>query len=161
TLFFGADNGVSGKELWKSNGSAAGTILIKDINPGAAKSLAAFSFLTDVNGTLFFSATNGVSGYELWRSNGTGAGTALVKGISVGTSASYPGGSYPGDLRNVNGTLFFAAGEAAHGLELWKSNGAAAGTVLVKDINPGSGRSQPEALTNVNGTLFFQANNGV
>ena len=42
------------------------------------------------------------------------------------------------NLTNVNGTLFFAADDGTHGNELWKSDGTAAGTVLVKDINTGS-----------------------
>ena len=46
-------------------------------------------------------------------------------------------------------------------MELWKSTGTAAGTVLVQDINPGSVSSGPRYLTNVNGTLFFSANDGV
>src|SRR5207248_2636011 len=62
TLFFQATNGVSGLELWKSNGTAAGTVLVKDINPGKVSSSP--SYLTNVNGTLFFSANNGVNGVE-------------------------------------------------------------------------------------------------
>ena len=38
----------------------------------------------------------------------------------------------------MNGTLFFIADDGADGMELWKSDGTAAGTVLVKDISPGS-----------------------
>ena len=32
-LYFMADNGVTGMELWKSDGTTAGTVLVKDINP--------------------------------------------------------------------------------------------------------------------------------
>ena len=64
------------------------------------------------------------------------------------TSTPAAASSYPGNLTNVNGTLFFAANDGTHGYELWKSDGTAAGTVLVKDINPGSGdsyaRPQPD-----------------
>ena len=47
-------------------------------------------------------------------------------------------GSNPQYLTNVGGTLFFTANDGINGTELWKSDGTAAGTVLVKDINPGS-----------------------
>ena len=130
TLFFTADDGTTGQELWKSNGTTAGTVLVKDIHPGGQDSFAAN--LTDVNGTLFFSADDGSTGQELWKSDGTSAGTVLVKDITQRSAAT------PASLTNVNGTLFFAANDGTVGQELWKSDGTAAGTVLVKDISPGS-----------------------
>jgi ELWxxDGT repeat protein len=61
----------------------------------------------------------------------------------------------------VKGTLFFAANDGNHGMELWKSDGSAAGTVLVKDVNPGSLDSDPGSLTVAGGHLFFPADDGV
>jgi ELWxxDGT repeat protein len=152
-VFFSADDGAHGGELWESNGSAPGTFLVKDINSSAGSSNP--EYLTNVNGTLFFRANDGAHGVELWASNGTPAGTVLVKDINLGAS-----GSIPNRLTNVNGTLFFSADDGTHGFELWESNGSAAGTFLVKDILPGAGNSYPFYPTNVNGTLFFQANDG-
>src|SRR5713226_1650081 len=83
TAYFAANDGAHGSELWKSNGAAAGTLLVKDINPGASSSP---TYLTNVNGTLFFTAIDPVHGDELWRSNGTPAGTVLVKDIHPGTT---------------------------------------------------------------------------
>src|SRR5262245_20137638 len=80
----------------------------------------------------------------------------MVKDINPGAIGSNP---YP--LVNVNGTRFFTGKDCIQGSELWKSDGAAAGTVLVKDINPGANDSHPYPLVNVNGTLFFAANDGV
>src|SRR5439155_200257 len=79
----------------------------------------------------------------------------LVKDINPGS-----GSSDPISLTNVNGTLFFAADDGSDGIELWKSDGTAAGTALVKDIGPGAGSSLPVHLTNVNGRLFFSAGDG-
>ena len=66
TLFFSANDGVNGQELWKSDGTAAGTVRVKDIRAGSAGSIP--SGLTNINGTLFFSANDGVNGQELWAS---------------------------------------------------------------------------------------------
>ena len=152
TFYFIADDQINGPELWKSDGSAAGTVLVKDIYPGATGSYPAS--LTNVNGTLYFTATDPLNGLELWKSDGTTAGTVLVKDIYPGTE-----GSKPVYLTNVNNTLYFAARDGLNGKELWKSDGTAAGTVMIKDINPGEEGSKPANLTDVNGVLYFAATN--
>jgi ELWxxDGT repeat protein len=155
TMFFSADDGIHGEELWKSDGAAGGAVLIKDILPGLGSSRA-FDF-TAVNNILFFTADDGVNGRELWRTDGTSAGTVLVKNIDPGTS----GFSGPSTLTNFNGTLFFRANDGVHGYELWKSNGTASGTKLVKDINPGLNSSNPFAMSAFGNVLIFEANDGV
>src|SRR5829696_8763223 len=87
-LFFTANDGTNGMELWKSDGTAAGTAVVKDIVPGSGGSVP--SNLTNVGGTLFFTASDGTAGTELWTSDGTAAGTIVVKDIFPG-----PGGSSP------------------------------------------------------------------
>lgn len=150
--YFVATNGINGQELWKSDGTETGTVMVKDIYPGVSNSNPVF--LTNVNGTLFFTATNGTNGEELWKSDGTEAGTVMVKDIRPGT-----GRAYPFWLVNMNNNLYFNAFELTHGTELWKSDGTEAGTVLVKDIRMG-GASDPQYLTVINGILFFTANDG-
>ena len=169
TLFFVASTPTTGVELWKSDGTVAGTVLVKDIRPGIASSFAGYNFfateLTNVNGTLFFTANDGINGFELWKSDGTAAGTVLVKDINPGGGAA--GSSFPASLTNVGGILFFAANAGINGSELWKPDGTAAGTVLVKDINLVEGisteseSSYPSYLTNVGGILFFTADDGI
>ena len=63
-LFFSAYDGANGFELWKSDGTEAGTALVKDIRPSSGT--LSPSYLTDVNGTLFFTANDGTNGVELW-----------------------------------------------------------------------------------------------
>src|SRR5687767_6123681 len=75
TVFFSATRGVRGFELFKSNGTPEGTVLVKDINPSGPSTPGG---LTNVGGTLFFGAFDGVRG-GLWKSDGTGEGTVLVK----------------------------------------------------------------------------------
>lgn len=156
TVFFVANNGSTGKELWKTDGTPAGTALVRDIRVGSAGSFP--TNLTNVNGVLYFTANDGVSGEELWKSDGTAAGTVRVTDINPGSNSSTIISTR--GLVNLNGTLYFAADDGVRGIELWKSDGTAAGTSLVKDIFVGSNSASgaPSALTNINGTLYFSAN---
>jgi ELWxxDGT repeat protein len=142
-LFFTADDGVHGEELWTSDGTAGGTTLLKDIR---AEGYSSILFLTNVNNTIFFGADDGVHGYELWKSDGTPAGTSIVADIFPGKTPSFPE-----LLTNANGMLFFRALDPT-GWGLWKSDGTAGGTVAVK--------SHPYLVTiydvtNVNGSIFY------
>src|SRR6185503_19760034 len=77
TLFFTACDGIRGVELWKSDGTDAGTVLVKDIRPGLLTS--APDQLTAMGGALYFTANDNINGVALWKSDGTDAGTVLVK----------------------------------------------------------------------------------
>ncbi|HYW78057.1 MAG TPA: ELWxxDGT repeat protein, partial [Thermoguttaceae bacterium] len=154
TLFFAATNDANGTELWRSDGTAAGTALVLDINAGSNSSSP--SDLTAVDGVLFFSAREDTHGRELWRSDGTADGTVLVSDIYAGTNSSNPD-----ELIDVDGTLYFSAYESTNGRELRRSDGTADGTVLVANINPGSNNADPQELFNLNDTVYFSAVDGV
>ena len=154
TLFYGAGNDDSGCELWKTDGTAQGTVHLRTF-PAWWEGGSPPMSLTNVGGTLFFSAYDSANGLELWKSDGTVAGTTIVKDIASGES-----GSSPQAFAVVGKTLYFQAVDQVNGHELWKSDGTAAGTTLVADIRAGWHPSLPSALTNVDGTLFFTANDG-
>src|SRR5262249_5179286 len=131
TLFFTANDGVNGAELWKSDGTADGTTLVKDIYPGQypysvyggawhyRPNSSSPAGLTNMNGTLFFTANDGVNGAELWNTHGSAAGGTLVNDNRPCST----GFSFPIALMDVNGTLFFTANDGTNGRELWKSDG--------------------------------------
>jgi ELWxxDGT repeat protein len=184
-LYFTADDQANGRELWKSNGTTAGTVMVRDIFGGRHledhREHPWFPVIVDVpnssfpsslinfNGTLYFAATDGTNGRELWKSDGTSAGTLLVKDVFSGThvgSVLQPTGDYlpenlpnsssPENLSLINGTLYFSANDGSSGVELWKSDGSTAGTTLVSRIPVASSpRSYPRNFTNVSGSLYF------
>lgn len=186
SVYFGADDGRHGYELWRSNGTARGTRMVKDIRPGPLSSQV-FS-LTNVGGTVYFTADDGIHGAELWRTNGTAAGTQLVKDINPGLVGS--GGFW---LTGVGQTLYLIAYDGTR-RGLWRSDGTDAGTTLLQELvdaqdltasgnglffagaagsDPlrlwhsdgttagtmvvGPGETGPYELTDLNGTLFFGA----
>ena len=84
TLYFRAYDVTNGYELWKSDGTSSGTVMVKDINSGSSSS---FPYdLTAVGNTLYFQANDGTNGEELWKSDGTASGTVMVKDINPGSS---------------------------------------------------------------------------
>ena len=151
TLYFTANDGIHGRELWKSDGTQLGTTLVKDIRPGAGGSWA--SDLTKVGDRLFFVANDGVHGRELWKSDGTSSGTKLVKDLNPGPPDS-PRLWY---LTGAGDTLFFTHYTRRYGRELWKSDGTSAGTRIVKDIYPGHRGSKPYGLIALGDRIFFGA----
>lgn len=150
-FYFAASDGVNGTELWKTNGSTEGTLLIKDISTAGDSSPSGFVRFKDM---YFFSADDGVNGRELWKTDGTADGTVLVKDINIG------GSSNPQYLTVLADTLYFSADDGADGVELWKTDGTPDGTVLVKNINTSTvlnGSSEPSELTVFNNKLYFRA----
>ena len=150
-MYFTADDGTHGTELWKTDGTADGTTLVKDITPGTGDTT--FNEMIAVGDTLFFANRN--LDDELWKSDGTESGTVQVKDIEPGMV-----GSFPHDLRNVEGQLLFNAFTTAYGNEIWVSDGTEGGTMITRDINPGPADSNPFHITVHNGAIYFEANDG-
>jgi ELWxxDGT repeat protein len=151
TLFFIADDGILGSELWKSDGTPEGTIMVKDIHIGRSSSN--ISPPVAVNGILFFAADDGSSGRELWKSDGTPEGTVLVKDINT------TGPSHISHMTDVDGILFFRAIDEI-GYALYKSDGTPGGTVHVKAPDPDNHYSVTW-LASSNGFLFFSGDDGL
>jgi ELWxxDGT repeat protein len=156
-LFFSAgagEDGLSGdprgEELWVSDGTVRGTVLLKDLWPGTASS-APGSFAA-LNGWLYFAAQEHRHGRELWRSNGTARGTTLLRELVPGA-----GGSSPQGLTAISSMLFFSADTPGRGREPWMSDGTTSGMVPLAEIAPGAASSDPQAFTRSGWHVFFSA----
>ncbi len=143
-----------GTELWVSDGTESGTMLVKYYYPYPGSYLG-LENVTGYNGKIYFQAYDVLHGMELWVSNDTSSGTRMVKDI-------YPGvdGSHPSGLTDCNGKIYFGANDGSHGYELWISDGTKQGTTMVKDIYPGSNNPSLGDFTGYNGKLYFRADDG-
>ena len=151
TLFFTGYASTNGWALWKSDGTAVGTVLVKDTDTWGI--FTGPVSLTAVGKTLFFRGYDTINGWALWKSDGTTAGTVMVKDLD--TSSIYNG---PESLTAVGNDLFFRGYDVTNGWALWKSDGTTAGTVMVKDTYTGPFTSSyygPDDLTATGNTLFY------
>jgi ELWxxDGT repeat protein len=132
-LLFSAETLTQGTELWKSDGTSANTVLLKDINTGASSSdvKAFFKF----GNIVLFQAETIATGEEIWKTDGTAAGTVLVKDIYSGPMNSTS--MLSTFFYEFNGRAYFNAANGVNGEELWSTDGTEANTSMVKDIQTG------------------------
>lgn len=145
-VYFAGSSDGSDIELWRTDGTVAGTYLVKDINPSGGSYPYGF---TALGGLTYFAADDGSSGVEPWVTDGTEAGTRRVKDINPNPFGS----SNPIEFTVFGGKLFFAA-DAGAGNRLWMSDGAAEGTVLVPGLN---NYGSPTNLAVMGDRLYFSA----
>ncbi len=141
-LWFAGDSAAQGRELWVTDGTVAGTRLVKDLAVGASGSYP--DPLGRAGNHVLFS--RGDLGGELWATDGTDAGTRAIRaGLSAFEAVSF------GDR------AFVAASGDGAGREPWITDGTPEGTFLLKDIRPGAGGSNPHAAVLSGGFVWFLA----
>ncbi|MCI2229366.1 T9SS type A sorting domain-containing protein [Polaribacter sp. MSW13] len=163
TTFFLANTEDFGVELWKTDGTEAGTILVKDINPGVESGISEFSSIDPIvqNGIMYFSGNDGVNGFELWKTDGTEVGTLMIKDINSDNTIDNGRGVIHG-FSLLNNKVVFEAFSTDTNRELWQTDGTEAGTVIIKDMNPGRGwGTSMEGAVVINNTLIFNGSNGI
>lgn len=141
-------------ELWTTDGTAAGTYEVIDLNPEQES----FPYdITPFNGKIYFQAVDMDHGREVFMSDGTEQGTGILKDIYPGSGVE----NNPQGFTVFNNHLFFAANDGIHGNELWMSDGTEQGTFMLKDIWEGNSQSRPGGYIGIfeefNGRLYFGA----
>ncbi|HHD78764.1 MAG TPA: hypothetical protein ENK98_03880, partial [Epsilonproteobacteria bacterium] len=179
-LYFIANDGVHGEELWRSDGTPNGTILVEDIKLGTGD--ASPHELTNVNGVLFFVADDGerrdntgaineeYSIEDLWKTDSNTGVTQRVRSFHkillyqiFGITIAEPEEAPPSNLSNHNGTLVFDGFDIDYGHEVWKSDGTTQGTLMVENFagDPDNDTSKigslPHDFVSVGDALYFNA----
>ena len=157
-IYFAADNGSIGSELYVTNGLSAGTSLVKDIHHSGFGTTSSIPWLESFNSAIYFPATkdNYNESLGLNKSDATTGGTSEV--VAPGGATNFRLSTVPG--KAVGSIMYFRAFTTAENEELWKTDGTAVGTVLLKDIATGATSSAPNNFTAFGTKLLFTANNG-
>jgi ELWxxDGT repeat protein len=174
-VFFKADSKDQefGEELWVTDGTETGTIMLKDINTSVVNELtgatagAQIDWMTNFyNEKVFFKAYSIDHGAEPWVSDGTPEGTYMIKDMWPGVNASnLPNGSGVFTARVYNGKVYFRGHDETMGEELCVSDLTEAGTQTVFDINKnpntaGTDNGFPDLFCEFDGVLFMKGQTG-
>lgn len=142
-----------GNELYKTNGTQAGTSLVMNLNPNFSGSSYPSNF-TVFNGELYFTADDGVHGRELFKTDGTTI--TLVKDINVGSGSSSNHSDNMMAMLEENGFLyFFAEDTSGTGYDLWETDGTETGTVKVLELNTNEGSGLNLNFKKLGNSLYF------
>jgi ELWxxDGT repeat protein len=145
-LFFAARTAAAGAELWKTDGTAAGTTQVADLLPGTGSSFP--ESLTVAGGTLYFLARDVANIRQLWRSDGTMPGTTQLSAFAGYDDAA------PMAMVASSGKVYFTVTTFGTHPQIWTSDGTPAGTQRIGD---GTTLAFDGVMADAGGTLFFAA----
>jgi ELWxxDGT repeat protein len=148
-----ASDDEHGRELWRTDGTAAGTYLLLDGLPDL--SFGTYTLLAKAGDRAFFLRTESYTSDEVWVTGGTPGDTFRLSEPLI-VPREHPQAVWVPSQQ----LLFFRAGDSDSGEELWRSDGTPGGTYQVADVRPGPEGSDLAELTEFHGKVFFRANDG-
>lgn len=181
TLFFSGRDSNDLMQLWESDGTTPGTVLLTSYTANSSTSF--ISPLTSLGSKVFFLASGGLWGADgtlqsaklitkfssaaemvsaggklyirnnnqLWVSDGTPGGAQLL--MDFPAAPTNPNQGY--NLTSSGGSVFFRANDGVNGTELWTSDGTQFGTNIVADLTPGAADTSFVNFTPYGGKLAF------
>jgi len=153
-IYFSANDGINGLELWHSDGTSDGTEMLANINPSGSFNPKYLTRMNSYDDLLYFAAEDGSNGKALWQSDGTSGGTTMVENME---------NSDPTELFAYDQELYFGAEFSGSGnevLQLVQNDSTPPTVSLFTEIASGSADSTPHNFNVVNGDLFFSADDG-
>lgn len=151
-LYFSGKSSATGTELWRTDGTAGGTFMVRDINPGPESSNPGDRFVL-LNNEIYFSAFSATHGREVWKTNGSTNGTVLVKDVTTGTGSSNYSSLYK--MVATNNFIYFVTNSSGAAGQLWRTDGTSDGTIMLRDCNQDGNFATPMALTTFNNKFLF------
>ncbi len=175
--YYTAYTANSRRQLWRTDGSSAGTRALTN-NPDLTWEINSSTFeipasLTPMNGNLYFFTANkepgGANRFNLVRSDASGNTMRLASSstqfsftltqIMLTQSSPFSGDATRKKMVALGNNVYFAFSDNTHGIELWKSDGTAAGTAMLKDITAGPQSSSPMNFAVAGNNVFFTVTN--
>lgn len=153
-LYFSADNGFAGAEIYSWAGGTSTPSLALDLETGTGGSYPD-NFVV-LNNVIYFKASTAADGFELWQWVPGGFSADRQSDINPGSDSSVTG-----NLTVFSNKIYFTAQTPLTGNELFEYDPLLDTATIIADLNPGPASSNPEDLTVINGRLYFTADNGV
>lgn len=152
-VYFGADNGITGQELYSWDGDlTTAPKLVADLNTSGTSGSTMINEVVSLHDKVYFPAFAAGQGYELWVHDPATLSTSQISNITVGS-----GSSNPQNLTVYKNMIYFSATSPVTGTELYKYDPKTNNTSLVMDIYSGTGSSSPQSLVVIDNILYFSA----